>query len=1060
MEITVHFFNGRRTFVKTISDAKKKELEEIFGSKIRRIDKPGRTKAGLAKDRKYTSQEPHEQSYKKKRKSTVQGYKSKKIGLDSFRVAFGSGGQTDTPKIYGTRILEANLGCWFNSEGFVIYYPAKSTMQGLFWDKTIKGWVDDPDYATIYQTLFAATATIPEAKKALKGVQNPEKMWAGAVIRGAVTAHSVYSSLTPEQKPIARKLVGQLLRSGGRPWKQRKILKSPEAKALFTSLTPEQKQQIVAAGMSKGKKKFETGGTTGKVTLTPEAIILEDGYVYHKLSNGDYTDGDNLYKADVFDYDKMGADIDGDGDLWEFSKYDKTHPNYDNERYLEGQNFIKELITTNDLPGQFATGGSISKLEVRDTLSKKKTSSPKARLNKYGFPLEDFESEYKGEIIMHWPDRKPLQWFSNDQTFDSLKEVKEYIDKGSPMDERTINAYRHGAFDKGGKTDPCWDNYEMVGMKKKNGKEVPNCVPKFDAGGQITEIDENGSNVPEDLQEIFNQYNENEDPYHEAERLKVLANEIGYDFDYDLSGEPTDFWKTNYETGGAVDPRYYSALGDIVRSVETHPLLEKYRTKNGTKLGEIKDLGEQGVIALAEKVRADKENYKEWPKSNYETGGKLPNYLDLPKAKSTKSISKKSRMKISSLINELAQMGVEARKKGTKAPNYNLCDISLPGTNIYCAGNKNIPREQMPQFKGFPLANTFADKLPKDKDGEVDTEAFFNKLLKDKNVKVSSSTNISPDKLRATQKELIGTKVAGMSKVLYDKKHPAYKIITDPIYISNDGYVLDGHHRWASIVAYNIQNPNNPITLKVKVIDMPIKPLVKLSNKFAKDIGIKSNAFKKGGPIEESEYPIVDSGSISKKEIDDVKKRLYQSPPGAIKEDPEDMEIDYAGFEMMNRGGLIDKNGNKFDSKHKIVKDVVKKLKPIAFSSIGSGGGFEHDFFLLPDGSVLSFHYAQGGVYISSNKYTKDDFLQDDDEYGYNNKIEVDFIEEENPQLTERSLVDTYDEFGYEGGNGDFDSWKISSDELLKRIKGTKSYAKGGTLNKLVVRDTLKKSTR
>lgn len=26
--------------------------------------------------------------------------------------------------------------------------------------------------------------------------------------------------------------------------------------------------------------------------------------------------------------------------------------------------------------------------------------------------------------------------------------------------------------------DPCWDDYEMVGKKKKNGKEVPNCVPK------------------------------------------------------------------------------------------------------------------------------------------------------------------------------------------------------------------------------------------------------------------------------------------------------------------------------------------------------------------------------------------------------------------------------------------------------------------------------------------------------------------------------------------------------------------------------------------------------
>ena len=28
--------------------------------------------------------------------------------------------------------------------------------------------------------------------------------------------------------------------------------------------------------------------------------------------------------------------------------------------------------------------------------------------------------------------------------------------------------------------DPCWKDYEMVGTKKKNGKEVPNCVPKED----------------------------------------------------------------------------------------------------------------------------------------------------------------------------------------------------------------------------------------------------------------------------------------------------------------------------------------------------------------------------------------------------------------------------------------------------------------------------------------------------------------------------------------------------------------------------------------------------
>ena len=35
--------------------------------------------------------------------------------------------------------------------------------------------------------------------------------------------------------------------------------------------------------------------------------------------------------------------------------------------------------------------------------------------------------------------------------------------------------------------DPCWKGYEMVGMKKKNGKEVPNCVP---ANEEIEQIDE------------------------------------------------------------------------------------------------------------------------------------------------------------------------------------------------------------------------------------------------------------------------------------------------------------------------------------------------------------------------------------------------------------------------------------------------------------------------------------------------------------------------------------------------------------------------------------------
>ena len=31
---------------------------------------------------------------------------------------------------------------------------------------------------------------------------------------------------------------------------------------------------------------------------------------------------------------------------------------------------------------------------------------------------------------------------------------------------------------KKGKKGPCWSGYEMIGMKKKGGRTVPNCVPK------------------------------------------------------------------------------------------------------------------------------------------------------------------------------------------------------------------------------------------------------------------------------------------------------------------------------------------------------------------------------------------------------------------------------------------------------------------------------------------------------------------------------------------------------------------------------------------------------
>lgn len=38
--------------------------------------------------------------------------------------------------------------------------------------------------------------------------------------------------------------------------------------------------------------------------------------------------------------------------------------------------------------------------------------------------------------------------------------------------------------------DPCWKGYKQLGMKKKNGKEVPNCVPVSESEITIEDADE------------------------------------------------------------------------------------------------------------------------------------------------------------------------------------------------------------------------------------------------------------------------------------------------------------------------------------------------------------------------------------------------------------------------------------------------------------------------------------------------------------------------------------------------------------------------------------------
>ena len=348
-------------------------------------------------------------------------------------------------------------------------------------------------------------------------------------------------------------------------------------------------------------------------------------------------------------------------------------------------------------------------------------------------------------------------------------------------------------------------------------------------------------------------------------------------------------------------------------------------------------------------------------------------------------VTPEQQKKVSMKIDELDKLAKDAKEKGEKAPNFNLCDITIPGTNLYCGGNKGIERAKMPQFKGKPTPGSDADKMQKDKNGEVDTEELFKKMLQDKGIKVSEPTSVPADQLKATQTELVGAKVAGMTKALEaDPNHPA---ITAPIYVSNDGYVLDGHHRWAAVTSHEIAS-GRPANMNVRVIDMPIEQLVDLSNQFAQDIGVQAKAADanketptglaptstkekdaKGDGIGKVTTKAVQNPEIVKRAIkskiakwSDNEKQFFRNgehkPNSPIRRSIGEAinnkiksivpavkkEMEHLGSEFNSAGEGIGNlfNGKPLDERH---KDALKSLgKTVSLSTLGDalGGGIGH----------------------------------------------------------------------------------------------------------------------
>ena len=217
----------------------------------------------------------------------------------------------------------------------------------------------------------------------------------------------------------------------------------------------------------------------------------------------------------------------------------------------------------------------------------------------------------------------------------------------------------------------------------------------------------------------------------------------------------------------------------------------------------------------------------------------------------------------------------------------NLCDVEVPGTNMFCGDNKDIPRAEMPQLKSKPWGKgegepwvlndegkweptkfeetdeEYAERvpssqLPKDEKGEVNTEDLFKAKLEELGIEMSEPKPMNVSDIKATQNELKPANVAFMVDVLMKAKPPPHKDkqaaddwalsekLREPIIVSKDGYILDGHHRWAALVALDIANGGKgDIEMMVKEVDDTAEGLVEKTNNFTKDQGLQTKPAEK-----------------------------------------------------------------------------------------------------------------------------------------------------------------------------------------------------------------------
>jgi GNAT superfamily N-acetyltransferase len=171
---------------------------------------------------------------------------------------------------------------------------------------------------------------------------------------------------------------------------------------------------------------------------------------------------------------------------------------------------------------------------------------------------------------------------------------------------------------------------------------------------------------------------------------------------------------------------------------------------------------------------------------------------------------------VSTLLDHLQKVSAEFIRLGSKAPVFDLCKVSVEGTNLFCVGSMGIPRVKMPQL-----------------DKEM-TKKFLH-FLQAKGYEVTDEEEFA-SYLRATQNELNGAKVAGIANAMLTGKFEEGR--NPRLVISRDNYILDGHHRWAALVGVDaLNNQFGDKLMKVSRVGIGITDLLREAEEFGVPTG-------------------------------------------------------------------------------------------------------------------------------------------------------------------------------------------------------------------------------